>query len=160
MNMSKKQARKKQARKKPARPSSRTGAVMDESAYRNLALFRKALRTFLAFSEQTARKAGLTSQQHQAVLVIRGLGPEQGVTIGDLANHLLLKPQTAVGLVDRLVGSNLVVRIPDDEDRRRVLLKLTAKAERILKDLSADHLSEISRDAPKLIHLLQDLSME
>jgi DNA-binding MarR family transcriptional regulator len=145
--------------KKPRSPSQ-THAVMDESDYRNLALFRKALRSFLAFSEQAARKAGLTPQQHQAVLVIRGFGSERGVTIGDLASHLLLKPQTVVGLVDRLVEANFVARVPDADDRRRVLLKLTAKAEKILKELSADHLSEIRGDAPRLINLLRDLSIE
>jgi DNA-binding MarR family transcriptional regulator len=145
--------------KKPRSPSH-THAVMDESDYRNLALFRKALRSFLAFSEQAARKAGLTPQQHQAVLVIRGFGSEQGVTIGDLASHLLLKPQTVVGLVDRLVEANFVARVPDADDRRRVLLKLTAKAEKILKELSADHLSEIRGDAPRLINLLRHLSIE
>jgi DNA-binding MarR family transcriptional regulator len=133
---------------------------MDESDYRNLALFRKALRGFLAFSEQAARNAGLTPQQHQAVLIIRGFGSEQGVTVGDLASHLLLKPQTAVGLVDRLVEANLVARVPDMDDRRRVLLKLTAKAGKIVKKLSADHLSEIRSDAPQLINLLQNLSVE
>ena len=133
---------------------------MDESDYRNLALFRKALRGFLAFSEQAARNAGLTPQQHQAVLIIRGCGSEQGVTVGDLASHLLLKPQTAVGLVDRLVEANLVARVPDMDDRRRVLLKLTAKAGKIVKKLSADHLSEIRSDAPQLINLLQNLSVE
>lgn len=146
--------------KKQPRSPSHAPAVMDESAYRNLALFRKALRSFLAFSEQAARKAGLTPQQHQAVLVIRGFGLEQGVTIGDLAGHLLLKPQTAVGLVDRLVEGDLVARVPDGDDGRRVWLKLTEKAEKILKDLSADHLAEIGGNAPRLIKLLRDLSIE
>lgn len=130
---------------------------MDEADYRNLAMFRKTLRSFMAFSEQAARDAGLTPQQHQAILTIRGFGEEKGITIGDLANHLLLKPQTAVGLVDRLVGADLVLRVPDDNDRRRVLLRLTPRAGDVLRDLSATHLSEIRREAPTLIELLQQL---
>jgi DNA-binding MarR family transcriptional regulator len=144
--------------KKQSQCPSRPEGVMGESDYKNLANFRKALRSFLAFSEEAARAAGLTPQQHQAVLVIRGFGSEQGMTIGELAGHLLLKPHTAVGLVDRLVEAKLVARVPDDEDRRRVLLRLTLKAEKTLKRLSADHLREISREAPRLIKLLQDLS--
>jgi DNA-binding MarR family transcriptional regulator len=146
--------------KRQPRSPSHADAVMDTSDYRNLALFRRTLRSFLAFSEQAARKAGLTPQQHQAVLAIRGFGSEQGLTIGDLASHLLLKPQTVVGLVDRLVEAHLVARVPDEDDRRRVLLKLTAKAEKILKELSANHLSEIRRDAPRLINLLRNLAIE
>jgi DNA-binding MarR family transcriptional regulator len=131
---------------------------MDEKAYVNLALFRRALRSFLAFSEQAARKAGLTPQQHQAILAIRGFGLERGMTVGDLASQLLLKPQTAVGLVDRLVEANLVARVADEDDRRRVLLKLTSEAEKALKALSSTHLTELRRDAPQLIELLRNLS--
>lgn len=130
---------------------------MNEADYRNLASFRKTLRSFMAFSEQAAREAGLTPQQHQAILTIRGFGAEQGVSIGDLAGHLLLKPQTAVGLVDRLVEADLVKRVQDREDGRRVLLRLTPHAEKVLKALSETHLAEIRREAPQLIALLQDL---
>jgi DNA-binding MarR family transcriptional regulator len=130
---------------------------MNEADYRNLASFRKTLRSFMAFSEQAARDAGLTPQQHQAILTIRGFGEDDGVTIGDLANHLLLKPQTAVGLVDRLVEADLVLRVQDENDRRRVLLKLTSRADKVLRELSAIHLSEIRREAPALIELLREL---
>lgn len=138
----------KQAHQRPPAPQ------MNEADYRNLAAFRKTLRSFMAFSEQAAREAGLTPQQHQAILTIRGFGAEHGVSIGDLASHLLLKPHTAVGLVDRLVEADLVTRVPDKEDARRVLLKLTRHAEKVLKTLSQTHLAEIRREAPQLIALL------
>ncbi len=126
--------------------------------YATLASFRRALRTFLAFSEDAARAAGLTPQQHQAILAIRGLSPGIGMTIHDLAEQLLLKPQTAVELVDRLVDAGLARRQRDDVDRRRVFLLLTAKANRILEKLSLAHLDQIRRDAPDLIALLQGVS--
>ena len=115
---------------------------------------------FLAFSEDAARRAGLTPQQHQAILAIRGLAPDGGMTVHDLAAQLLLKPQTAVELVDRLEGAGLVRRERDEIDRRRVFLTLTAKATRILKKLTAEHLDQIRRDAPQLIALLQDVARE
>jgi DNA-binding MarR family transcriptional regulator len=149
----------KMAKKQPQSPSD-TDDPMDERDYRNLALFRRTLRGFLAFSEQAARKAGLTPQQHQAILAVRGLGLEQGMTVGELASHLLLKPQTAVGLVDRLVEAGFISRVQDEDDRRRVLLKLTAKAEKALKALSVTHMTELRRDAPALIGLLKNLSAE
>ena len=129
-----------------------------DSDYATLAAFRHSLRSFLAFSEDAAREAGLTPQQHQALLAIRGLASEQGVTVGDLARHLLLKPHTAVGLVDRLVRAGLLLRTPDSEDRRRVLLTLTSKANTVLRDLSATHLTEIRRKGPQLADLLRRLS--
>ena len=134
--------------------------ILDQRDYATLAAFRRSLRIFLAFSEDAARKAGLPPQQHQAILAIRGLAPETGMTVNDLAEQLLLKPQTAVELVDRLEDSGLVRRERDDVDRRRVFLGLTAKANRLLEKLSAEHLAQIRRDAPELITLLRDVAHE
>jgi DNA-binding MarR family transcriptional regulator len=139
------------------RPST---AALDQRDYATLASFRRSLRIFLAFSEDAARKAGLPSQQHQAILAIRGLAPETGMTVNDLAEQLLLKPQTTVELVDRLEDAGLVRRDRDEVDRRRVRLALTAKANRLLEKLSAEHLSQIRRDAPELIALLRDVARE
>jgi DNA-binding MarR family transcriptional regulator len=138
-------------------PQRRPGMRMNEADYENLAKFRRTLRHFMSFSEQDARDAGLTPQQHQAILTIRGFGAGQGVTIGDLAGNLLLKHQTAVGLVDRLVDAKLVKRVQDEEDRRRVFIKLTPKAEEALQGLSAIHLTELRREAPHLIEILKAL---
>jgi DNA-binding MarR family transcriptional regulator len=132
--------------------------ILDQRDYATLAAFRRSLRIFLAFSEDASRKAGLPPQQHQAILAIRGLAPETGMTVNDLAEQLLLKPQTAVELVDRLEDSGLVRRERDDVDRRRVFLGLTAKANRLLEKLSAEHLAQIRRDAPELITLLRDVA--
>lgn len=131
---------------------------LNQQDYATLASFRRSLRTFLAFSEEAARKAGLPPQQHQAILAIRGLAPDRGMTIHELAEHLFLKPQTTVELVDRLADAGLVRRQRDQIDRRRVLLGLTAKANKILVKLSAAHLAQIRRDAPQLIELLREVA--
>jgi len=143
--------------RKHSRPSK---GALDQRDYATLASFRRALRIFLAFSEEAARKAGLPSQQHQAILAIRGLAPEAGMTVNDLAEQLLLKPQSAVELVDRLEDAGLVRRERDGVDRRRVFLTLTAKANRLLEKLSAEHLAQIRRDAPQLVALLRDVARE
>jgi DNA-binding MarR family transcriptional regulator len=128
---------------------------MTQQDYAALAAFRRSLRVFLSFSEEAARKAGLPPQQHQALLAIRGFGADRGITVGDLARHLLLKHHTAVGLVDRLVRARLVVRTHDVRDRRRVRLTLTAKADKALTGLSATHLMEMRRNAPELVKLIR-----
>jgi DNA-binding MarR family transcriptional regulator len=146
---------------KKSSPAALPGSQrMNEKDYAALASFRRSLRDFLAFSEQSARRAGLSPQHHQAILAIRGFGSEKGTSIGDLARHLLLKHHTAVGLADRLVRAKLVVRTIDAQDRRRVLLTLTAKADKALNKLSATHRSEIRRNAPQLIRLLSHLSKQ
>lgn len=131
---------------------------LEDRDYAALASFRRSLRIFLAFSADAARKVGLTPQQHQAILAIRGFSPAGGMAINDLAEQLLLKPQTAVELVDRLEEAGLVQRKRAAEDRRRVLLTLTARAQMALAPLSKAHLAQIGRDARSLIELLERMS--
>src|SRR6476620_5317557 len=89
--------------------------------YAALSDFRHALRSFLLFSEQRAAEHGLTAQQHQALLAIRGAPGEQ-VTIGFLAERLVIKPHSASGLVERLRALELVTRIASTHDRRQALI--------------------------------------
>jgi len=122
--------------------------------YEALAAFRHALREILDFSQEAARHAGLTPQQHQALLAIKGYPGREVVTVRELAERLLLRHHSAVGLLDRLEGLGLVRRKPDPKDGRRVLIALTAKAERLLASLSVTHLEEIRRLGPSLGGLL------
>jgi DNA-binding MarR family transcriptional regulator len=127
--------------------------------YRALADFRHALREFLEFSGSAAKSVGLTPQQHQAMLSIIGAPEGQPVTIGFLAERMLLKHHSTVELVDRLVELDLVARQPDSADRRRVLLALTAKAKRLLTRLSAAHIEELRRIRPAFAALLDRLDL-
>lgn len=126
--------------------------------YRSLAEFRYAIRRFLAFSEAAASEAGLTAQQHQALLTIKGVGGTGGLSIGDLATRLLVRQHTAAELANRLEEAGLVRRQPDPDDGRRVLLMLTPESEKRLQSLSGIHLDEISSMAPQLVSILAKLS--
>lgn len=121
-----------------------------QSDYSALAEFRYVLRGFLDFSEKAARKAGLTPRQHQALLVVKGYKRGDPISIGDLAERLFIHHHSAVELADRLVEGGLVVRLPDANDHRRVLLQLTDHAEARLEQLSGAHLDELSRMGPLL----------
>lgn len=123
--------------------------------YQLLADFRFILREFTSFSEEAASRAGIAPQQHQALLAIKGAGGT--LRIGDLAQKLLVRPHSAVGLVNRLVDAKLLRRTSDREDRRRVFLTLTPAAETLLKKLTATHRDEIGRIAPLLQSLLSEL---
>ncbi len=111
--------------------------------YQALARFRYQLRLFLAFREAGAQKAGLTPQQHQALLGIKGFSGPGPASIGDIARFLLIKHHTAVELVNRMTKLGLLSRVDDADDGRRVLLQLTAKGERKLQALSSTHIQEL-----------------
>ncbi len=127
--------------------------------YEALSEFRFLLRRFLGFSEQAAQAAGLTSRQHQALLAIKGFPRGGSVTIQGLAERLCVRHHSAVELVDRLVEGGLVVRSADPADRRRVLLRLSAAAERRLAALSATHLEELQRLGPALRQILDAVTV-
>lgn len=133
---------------------------LSKARYEALAAFRYALRRFLHFSEAAAEAAGITPQQHQALLAIKGFPGRDTVTVGELAERLQLRHHSAVGLVDRLVTERLVVRLASKTDRRQVLVQLAPRGEKILEELSAMHREQLQRIGPELSGLLERLGGE
>jgi DNA-binding MarR family transcriptional regulator len=126
--------------------------------YAQLAEFRRALRGFLRFSEDAAAAVGLTSQHYQAMLVLRGCPDDARVTINDLAKQLLIKHNSAVELVDRLVEEGLIVRESSSTDRRKVELRLTPRGREVLAKLASVHRAELQRVGPLLGRFFDELS--
>lgn len=137
-----------------ARMAPSPEAPINDAEYRLLAGFRHALRRFLRFSEAAAAEQGLTPQQHQALLAIRGAGTGGRLAVGGLAEQLQLRPHSAAGLASRLEAQGLVRREPGANDARLVLLALTPQAEAVLELLSQAHRRELERMAPTLRALL------
>ena len=127
---------------------------IDKSQYEMLAAFRYALRRFLRFSEGAAKAVGITAQQHQALLAIKGFPARDKITVGELAERLQLRHHSAVGLIDRLVAEKLVVREPSAEDRRQVLVQLTSRGEAVLEKLASVHREQLKRIGPEISQLL------
>src|SRR6202008_1320083 len=96
-----------------------------------------------AFSEQGAHEHGLSSQQHQALLAIRAHRGPESMTIGELADCLMIKSHSAVGLVARLEERDLVLRKPPSQDRRRALLELRPRGAEILEEISLRNFGRI-----------------
>ena len=125
--------------------------------YARLAAFRQGLREFLRFSEEAAAKAGLTAQHYQAMLILRAAPEGSRITINELARTLLIKHNSAVGLVDRLVKEGLARRAASRADRRKVELELTARGRRILARLAQVHRAELERIGPELERLIGEV---
>jgi DNA-binding MarR family transcriptional regulator len=78
-------------------------------------------------SKRMAQSIGVTGPQRLALRVV-GLFP--GMSAGDLAAVLHIHPSTLTGMLQRLIAQGLVQRLDDPTDRRRALLRLTAKGAR------------------------------
>jgi DNA-binding MarR family transcriptional regulator len=116
-----------------------------QETVRHLAWFRYALRKFLRFSEQAARRCGVTPQQHQLLLGIAGYTSRHKATISELAEFLQERHNSVVELADRAAGRGLVRKVHDTRDRRYVFVSLTPRGEAVLSKLSRLHKEEIMR---------------
>lgn len=126
----------------------------DPIDYRALGEFRRAIRQFLAFSEQGAKDYGLSSSQHQALLAIKAHPGPEPITIGELAESLLIKNHSAVEMIARLVERDLVSRRESDLDRRRVVLALRPHGEQILETISRRNLARLHDGADILVDIV------
>ena len=127
-----------------------------EADYDRLSDWRASLRTFLRASQSLVRSVGITSQQYQAMLVLRPATrtDDGGMTVTQLASLLQVRHNTAVSLVNRLVQNGYVHRGVHPTDRRRALLTLTLKGEKLLRQLVHAHNHELNRIAPAVRKVL------
>lgn len=125
--------------------------------YVALARFRQLIRRFLVFSEEAARAAGLQPQQHQLLLALKGLPAGLRPTIVALSERLQLKHHTVVGLIDRMIRAGVLIRGRDQADRREVLVRITAKGERMLRGLSMIHREELRRVGREILPALEKI---
>lgn len=118
---------------------------LPSEAYTKLLKLRTALRHFERASERRAREAGMTVARHQLLLAIRGHDDERGPTIGDVANYLLIRHHSVVGLVDRAEAAGLVRRRRDPDDHRMVRLEITEEAAERLASVSTQNVAELKQ---------------
>lgn len=123
--------------------------------YQALAELRYQIRRFLYFSERAARDATLEPRQHQLMLALKGLPKRVRPRIGELAERLQIQHHSAVELVNRLAAGGYVRRQRAGDDRREVLLSLTPKGEKVLRELSLHHKAELRMQGPALVNALR-----
>lgn len=128
---------------------------LSDKDFARLLSFRHGLRAFLRWSEAQANAIGLTATQHQLLLAIRGHGSDP--SIGEIAEHLLLRHHSVVGLVDRTVAAGLVERVTDSLDHRIARVRLTRAGAAKVAQLSSAHLEELSRLRPSFTALWSNL---
>ena len=116
---------------------------LTQQDFERLLEFRVTLRRFQRWSEDQAQAAGLTHVQHQLLVAIKGHPGGEPPTVGDLAGYLLLRPHSAVELVDRAELAGLVERTRDPADGRVVRVRLTPEGDQILHRLTRAHLERL-----------------
>jgi DNA-binding MarR family transcriptional regulator len=126
-------------------------------------LIKAGQRDFERRANEAMRPLGLTGAQADALTVIRQAGP---LSLKELGELLIAEAGHPSRLVDRLVEAGLVAREPATEDRRRIVLSLTAEGKRTERRverardeiLSAGHALIGERDLEPVLELLRELA--
>jgi len=116
---------------------------LTKADFQALSEFRYQLRRFLRFSEQAAESEGLTPQQYLLLLHLKGMPGRESASVGELAERLQMLPHGALALVNRCEAIGLILREEGANDRRQVLVSLTALAEERIRRLAALHRAEL-----------------
>jgi DNA-binding MarR family transcriptional regulator len=132
-------------------------AEITTEEYRALAELRYRIRHFLHEGDDVARAAGLEPQQYLFLLTVRGLPEGTEATIRVLAERLALKHHSAVELIDRLEAHGYVRRTRGRDDRRRVLVSLLPRGERMLEDVARHRINELRAFGQQLVRAIDQL---
>jgi len=130
-----------------------TNKPLSQADYEALARFRQALRNFMAFSDSQLEAVGMGPQRYQALLAIKAKPGDALVSVGELAELLLIKPNTAAELVNRLESAGLIERVRDPADRRRALLSLTLAGAAKLDEVAQVHFAKLQESRSAIINL-------
>jgi DNA-binding MarR family transcriptional regulator len=136
--------------------SSSLTMAISKRQFERIAFFRHALRRFLRFSEKAIRKYGVTPQQYQLILAIKGFPERDYATVGELAEQLQRNHHSVVELINRTERLGLVKRRPSSVDRRQVFVALRARGEHLLQKLVEEHRTEYRYLHSSLTKLLDD----
>jgi DNA-binding MarR family transcriptional regulator len=118
---------------------------LTKEEFEALARFRFGIRRYLRFSEETVRRHGVTPQQYQLMLALKGFPGRDWAVVREVADRLQLRHHSVVELVDRAQAEGLVRRATDPDDARAVRVLLTERGQQLLGRLSALHRDELRR---------------
>jgi DNA-binding MarR family transcriptional regulator len=128
--------------------------ALTKSDFEALARFRFGIRRYLRVSEEIVRRHGLTPQQYQLLLALRGFPGREWATVQELADLIQLRHHSVVELVSRAQKQGLVERRRHPTDARAVRVALTTDGDHALAGLTALHRDELERMGTALSELV------
>jgi MarR family transcriptional regulator, organic hydroperoxide resistance regulator len=106
------------------------------------ALFRQAIHDSLGFSvrlqeirNRLGEVIGLSGPAYSILIAIDHLSDSEEVGVSRVSEHLHLSGAFVTNEVAKLVKSGLIDKLPDPNDGRRVMLRVTKKARVLLEEL-------------------------
>ncbi len=84
----------------------------------------------IAMVNRALRRHGLSAAGRQALAVLEGAG--QPLSPTTISERLIVSTASVTSLLDTLERRGLVIRLPDPDDRRRLLVSLTDDGQRVV----------------------------
>ena len=116
------------------------GTTAEVRALNAFITLQRAAESVAAQTQRHLADAGLTPSQFAALEALYHLGP---LCQRDLGAKLLRTSGNMTMVVDNLVKRDMVKRVPDPEDRRRVSVHLTAPGRRLIRKVLRPHIAGI-----------------
>jgi DNA-binding MarR family transcriptional regulator len=79
--------------------------------------------------DEVLRPVGITPPQYTALTVLER---RSGLSTAELARNAFVTDQSAADMIGVLENRGLLIRVPDDDDRRRRVLRLTETGQALL----------------------------
>lgn len=108
-------------------------------------LWRSSLHKFLHGSKAILKRHGVSSRAYHGMLELWAAPKDDGLSVGELADLLHLRHNSAVGVVDVLCAKGFATRSRGDHDKRVVHVRLTDEGRMVLAALVDDHLRELGK---------------
>ena len=101
------------------------GASAASPALEAIGAVRAAARYLHLMQDRWAESQGLSDGRMQLLFMLSRFGGKGGMSLGRLAGMQSVSPRNITGLVDNLEKAGLIERVPDPDDRRSILARLT-----------------------------------
>ena len=100
--------------------------------------------------ERALAKHNLTLGQFDILATLRRNGTRGGLTPSQLLESVLLSSGGMTARLDKLEAAGLIIRTPDAEDRRMVVIELTPKGKRVIDAATITRFAEATGSLPPL----------
>lgn len=110
-----------------------------------LSTWVKLARAYASFSKKSndsIKSFGLTQPQFAVIEVLGHLGP---LKVGEICNKMLVSGGNMTLVLDNIEKLGYLERVPSKEDRRAILVQLTAKGHEIFDETFKTHAEHITR---------------
>ncbi|WP_105618666.1 MarR family winged helix-turn-helix transcriptional regulator [Vallitalea okinawensis] len=115
---------------------------MYEKEMKLMTALRKLYKTLDDSLSKNLKELGISTTDYLILAVLEGTGP---IPMQKLGDYLLITSGTITYATNRIINKGLVMKIQDNDDKRKFFIKLTDDGYDMLRRVNREHLPYISK---------------